>query len=72
MLTKLTLAAILAFGATSAALANDIETNPSTAQSTREWAAFMGQKQTHTSNAGSAYGLASQNDQGSGKRSHGR
>ena len=72
MLTKITLAAILTFGAASAALANDIETNPSTAQSVREWAAFMGQKPSHASNAATAYGYASSNELGSGKRSHGR
>ena len=37
--TMIALAATLTLGATSAALANDIDQNPSTAQSTREWQA---------------------------------
>jgi hypothetical protein len=52
--TKFALAAALMLGAGSHALANDIETNPSTAQSVREWRAFVGQNQT--GNAGNAYG----------------
>jgi hypothetical protein len=52
--TKIALATALILGTASAALANDIETNPSTAQSTREWREFLGQNRT--SNAGSAFG----------------
>jgi len=52
--TKIALATALVLGTASAALANDIETNPSTAQSTREWQEFLGQKQT--GNAGNAFG----------------
>ena len=70
MLTKTILAAILTFGAASAALANDVETNPSTAQSEREWAAFMGQKAGHTTNGSTAYGYILLNE--AGKRSHSR
>ena len=42
--TKIALAAAFFLGAASAALANDIETNPSEAQSAREWAQYLGQK----------------------------
>ena len=45
--TKIALAATLILGAASAALANDVETNPSSAQSAREWAQYLGQKQQH-------------------------
>jgi opacity protein-like surface antigen len=70
--TKIALAAALVLGAASAALANDIETNPSTAQSVREWQEFQGQK--HMGNVGTSYGYfgsSSQQDDGSqsGKRS---
>ena len=50
--TKIALATALILGSASAALANDIETNPSTAQSVREWREF----QSQTGNAGTAYG----------------
>ena len=43
--TKLVIATALVLGAASAALANDIETNPSEAQSAREWAQYLGQQQ---------------------------
>jgi hypothetical protein len=43
--TKIALVTALVFGTASAALANDIETNPSEAQSAREWAQYLGQKQ---------------------------
>jgi hypothetical protein len=45
--TKIALVATLILGAASAALANDVETNPSSAQSAREWAQYLGQKQQH-------------------------
>jgi hypothetical protein len=46
--TKSALAAVLILGAASAAaLANDIETNPSEAQSAREWAAYLSQTHRH-------------------------
>ena len=73
--TKIALAAALVLGAASAALANDIETNPSTAQSTREWQEYLGQTQKHMSHAGTSYGYfgspAQQDDQ-SGKRNRTR
>jgi hypothetical protein len=43
--TKFALVTALVLGAASAALANDIETSPSEAQSAREWAQYLGQKQ---------------------------
>jgi hypothetical protein len=72
--TKIALAAALILGAGSAALANDIETNPSTAQSEREWREYLGQTQKHVDNsAGASYGYfgspAQPNDRQSGKRS---
>ena len=45
--TKIALAAALFVGAASAALANDVETNPSSAQSAREWAQYLGQNHKH-------------------------
>jgi hypothetical protein len=54
--TKVALATALILGAASAALANDIETNPSTAQSVKEWQEFLGQNQKHMGNAGTGYG----------------
>jgi hypothetical protein len=45
--TKIALAAALIVGAASAALANDVETNPSSAQSAREWAQYLGQNHKH-------------------------
>jgi hypothetical protein len=54
--TKIALAAALILGSASAALANDIETNPSTAQSVREWNEYLGQSQQHKGNAGTSYG----------------
>jgi hypothetical protein len=47
--TKFTLAAALVLGAASAALANDIDVNPSSTQSAREWAQYLGHKQKHES-----------------------
>jgi hypothetical protein len=44
---KIALTAALILGAASGALANDIETNPSEAQSAREWAAYLGQTHGH-------------------------
>jgi hypothetical protein len=62
--TKIALAAALILGCGSAALANDIETNPSTAQSVREWNEYLGQSQKHMGNAGVGYGyFASPNGQ---------
>jgi hypothetical protein len=52
--TKIALATALMLGTASAVLANDIETNPSSAQSAREWREFLGQNQTGS--AGNAYG----------------
>jgi hypothetical protein len=45
--TKIALATALVLGTAAAALANDIETNPSEAQSAREWAELRGLKQKH-------------------------
>jgi opacity protein-like surface antigen len=74
--TKIALAAALAFGAASAALANDIETNPSTAQSVREWQEYLGHTQKHADDAGTSYGYfgspVHQDDFQSGKRSRSR
>jgi hypothetical protein len=56
--TKIALAAALAFGAASAALANDIETNPSGAQSAREWQEYLGQNQKHVGGATTSYGYS--------------
>jgi hypothetical protein len=50
--SKIALAATLILGAASAALANDVETNPSEAQSAREWAQFLGQNQKHRPSPG--------------------
>jgi hypothetical protein len=50
--TRIALATALILGTASAALANDVDTSPSTAQSTREWNEFLGQNQ----NSGNAYG----------------
>ncbi len=74
--TKIALAAALVFGAASAALANESESNPSTAQSVREWNEYLGQSQKHMGNAGTSYGYfgspAQQDDFQSGKRSRNR
>ena len=55
--TKIALASAIILGAASAALANDIETNPSEAQSAREWRDFLGQSrnQNHMG-GGTGYG----------------
>ena len=47
MNTKITLAAALVLGAASAALANDIDANPSSTQSAREWAQYLGHQEKH-------------------------
>jgi hypothetical protein len=74
--TKIALAAALVLGAASAARANDIETNPSSAQSAREWSEYLGQSQKHMGNAGTSYGYfgsaAQQDDGQSGKRNRNR
>jgi hypothetical protein len=70
--TKIALAVALVLGAGSAALANDIETNPSTAQSVREWQEFLGQTRSHMGNGNNAYGYVgspSQQDPSRGKAS---
>jgi hypothetical protein len=43
--TKITLAAALVLGAASAALANDIDVNPSSTQSAREWTQYLAHRQ---------------------------
>jgi hypothetical protein len=73
--TKIALAAVLVFGAASAALANESESNPSTAQSVREWNEYLGQSQKHMGNAGTSYGyFGSQQDDlsQSGKKNRNR
>jgi hypothetical protein len=45
--TKIALAAAFVLGAASATLANDIDVNPSLAQSARQLAQYLGQKQKH-------------------------
>jgi hypothetical protein len=47
MFTNTKVAAALVLGAASAALANDIHVNPSSTPSAREWAQYLGHKQTH-------------------------
>ncbi|HEY4403233.1 MAG TPA: hypothetical protein VGN55_01175 [Xanthobacteraceae bacterium] len=69
--TKIAFAAALILGAASAAYANEIETNPSEAQSAREWREFLGQSQKHMGNPGTSYGYfaSPQDDAGqSGKK----
>jgi hypothetical protein len=68
--TMIALAAALTFGASSAALANDIDQSPSTAQSVREWQEYMGQRTGHTGNSANAYDYFDHEQ--SGKRSHSR
>jgi hypothetical protein len=74
--TKAALAIAVMLGAASAALANDIETNPSTAQSVREWQEYLGQSQKRMGNAGTSYGYfgspAQHDESQSGKKSHNR
>jgi hypothetical protein len=63
---KIALSAALIFGAASAALANDIETNPSEAQAVREahgnplpwWWSTPAQGRAGLGHAGNAFGLA--------------
>jgi hypothetical protein len=69
--TKIALAAVLILGAASAALANDIETNPSEAQSAREWAEYVGQNQKHMANPRTSYGYATQLEDLSQSRKNG-
>lgn len=45
--TRIAIAAALVLGAASAALANDIDVNPSSTQSAREWAQYLGHKEKH-------------------------
>jgi hypothetical protein len=67
--TKIALAAALFLGAASAARANDIETNPSGAQSEREWQDFMGQSQKHRGNSAASYGYYASPTQDDGSQS---
>jgi hypothetical protein len=72
--TKIAIATTLVLGTASVALANDIETNPSTAQSVREWNEYQGHR--HMGNAGTDYGyygLSTQHDDfQSGKKNRNR
>jgi hypothetical protein len=61
--TKIALAAALILGAASAALANDIDANPSEAQSAREWTEFLGQNQKHMANPRTSFGYAAPTQQ---------
>jgi hypothetical protein len=71
--TLIALAAALTFGATSAALANDIDQSPSTAQSVREWQEYVGQRPGHMGNAANSYGYGYfEQEQQSGRRGHSR
>lgn len=70
--TMIALAATLTFGATSAALANDIDQSPSTAQSVREWQEYMGQTTGRTGNSTNSYGYGYFDQEQSGKRGHSR
>jgi hypothetical protein len=75
--TKIAFATALILGAGSAALANDIDVNPSSAQSAREWAEYMSRTPKHTDNAGNSYGyfaVPTQEENGprSGKKSSNR
>ena len=56
--TKIALAAAIVLSSGVAALANDIDTSPSAAQSEREWAEFLGK--SHMSNPANAYGYVVQ------------
>jgi opacity protein-like surface antigen len=67
---KIALAAALFLGAASAALANDIETSPSAAQSAREWQEFLGQSQKHMGNAGAGYAQDDVSQSGKKHRNH--
>ena len=70
--TKIALAAALILGAASAALANEVETNPSTAQSEREWKEYLGQSQKHMGNAGTSYGYFGSQQDDSGRKNRNR
>jgi hypothetical protein len=72
--TNIAIAAAIMFGSVSAALANDIDQSPSTAQSEREWREYMGQRPAHTGDAGGAYGYfgSTENDFRSSKKGHTR
>ncbi len=60
---KIALAAALVLAAGSIARANDIETNPSTAQSVREWNEYLGHGHKHMDRSGTSYDyLGSQQD----------
>jgi hypothetical protein len=67
--TKIALAAAIVLSSGVAALANEIETNPSTAQSEREWAEFLGKTQ---SNPGTALGYSGVQQRELHKRTLGR
>jgi hypothetical protein len=45
--TKIAFAAAFVLGAATSALANDIDVNPSSTQSAREWAQYLGHRQEH-------------------------
>ena len=52
---KIALAAALLLGTASAALANEVETNPSTAQSAREWQEYLNQGSKHMGGNSNGY-----------------
>jgi hypothetical protein len=68
--TKIALAAALLLGTASAALANEVETNPSTAQSTREWQEYLNQSSKHM--GGATYYSASPSQRDDAAQSNGK
>ena len=68
--TKIALAAAIVLSSGVTVLANEIDTNPSTAQSEREWSAFLGK--TNLSNPGTALGFSGVHQRELSKKSSGR
>ena len=68
--TTIAIAAAIALGSGVAALANEIETNPSTAQSDREWQDFLNQGRGHMGNPTTSYGFAAGQEQSLRKKGH--
>ena len=70
--TKIAVAVAFVLGAASAALANDIDQSPSTAQSAREWQEYVGQSTGRMGNSTNSYGYGYFDQERSGKRGHSR
>jgi hypothetical protein len=68
--TKIAVAVVLVLGAASAAFANDIDVNPSSAQSAREWAEYSGQHQKQVANPRTSFGYALPSQQELRKKGH--